>query len=65
LHILLNMVSIYYMVWQGHGRIMLKAKFDALVNVKKNLKKRRQRSLYKPDLLRLLKLMSFKPVPRT
>ena len=64
LHILLNIVSIYYMTWQGHGLVIVKAKFNALLNIKKSLKKRRKRAFYKSDTGRLLKLMSFNPVQR-
>ena len=39
-HLLLNMLSIVYFVYRGQGRIILKAKKDALLGIPEILKKR-------------------------
>jgi GT2 family glycosyltransferase len=64
LHILFNVVSICYMTLHGHGRILLKAKQDALFHIGKSLKKRRKWKGHAIDFKRLVKLMDVNPFYR-
>lgn len=42
LHVLLNLVSVFWFALQGHGKVILRAKRDALLGLPKMWRKRRQ-----------------------
>lgn len=64
LHILFNLFSILYMMRLGHGRVLIKSKYHALLGMKKYLKKRRARPPHPADTATLLRRISFNPFLR-
>jgi GT2 family glycosyltransferase len=64
LHILFNVVTICYMSWNGHGRIVLKAKQDALLNIRKSFRKRWNQGGRAIGLRQVLRRMAVNPFHR-